>query len=253
MPKDKQRVGLQKNFAAIFDGVWVPKKPNTKRPHDALTAQEYQQQTAEIEQIIGSMKCAKNFECFKSGFQTLCKVKNIGNGKIIECSPENHHSCEFRFSFTRKTFCKCPLRYYIAKNLNKSTLGEKPPSAPGLMDRRGNRLGNQLHIRLARYKPLRLHFTRPFVAIDLTANFVLKFRYSSSLKWVSHLRSTTRPQLFLIQIPQELGRIFSQYHPENPSSDLLRFPGTTHRLPWPRNFNAVLDPKFTIGRSPNLL
>lgn len=119
MRKPKQRAGLQKDFSAIFKGVWVPKKPHTKQPIDALALHEHQQQMSEMEQIIGSMKCAKDFECFKSGFQKLCKVKNIGEGKVIECSPENRSPCEYKFSFMAKTFCKCELRYYIARNLNK--------------------------------------------------------------------------------------------------------------------------------------
>lgn len=143
MPKPKQRTGLQKDFSAIFQGVWVPQKPHTAQPTDASTSHEHQQKTnqaeqteqaqrrenaqkteqanhtEQIEQIIRSMKCAKDFECFKSGFQKLCKVKNVGEGKIIECSPENRFPCEYRFSFMGKTFCKCQLRYYIARNLNK--------------------------------------------------------------------------------------------------------------------------------------
>ena len=65
------------------------------------------------------MTCSKGFECFKSGFENLCRVRIVGDGKVIECSPENRQSCEYRFGFMDKTFCKCRLRYYIAKNLNK--------------------------------------------------------------------------------------------------------------------------------------
>jgi len=118
----KRRFGLQKEFSAIFDGVWVPKRPRAKGPSDAPASEEQQQQQQQmkqIEQIISSMKCSKDFECFKSGFEKLCKVNVIGNGKVIECLPENRGGCEFRFSFLGRSFCKCELRYYIAKNLNK--------------------------------------------------------------------------------------------------------------------------------------
>ena len=115
----KRRTGLQKDFATIFEGVWIPKKPEPKPSPDVPTPREYQQQIQQIERIIASMKCAKDFECFKSGFQKLCKVEKIGDGKVIGCSPENKEPCEYRFAFMGKSFCKCELRYYIAQNLNK--------------------------------------------------------------------------------------------------------------------------------------
>ncbi len=119
MAKPKQRAGLQKDFSAIFQGVWIPKKPRRRQAEEPAAAQEHERQINEIEQIISSMKCSKDFACFKSGFQNLCKIKVIGDGKIIECSPENDFPCEYRFSFMDRTFCKCELRYYIARNLNK--------------------------------------------------------------------------------------------------------------------------------------
>lgn len=115
----KRRAGLQKEFSVIFDGVWVPKRQRAKEFFDAPASEEQHQQTKQIEQIIGSMKCSKDFECFKSGFQKLCKVNVIGDGKVVECSPENRGKCEFRFSFLGNSLCKCELRYYIARNLNK--------------------------------------------------------------------------------------------------------------------------------------
>jgi len=131
MSKNKQRSGLQKDFATIFEGVWVPKKTRAPHPAPKTDPQEQQQQTGQadqadltehigqIEKIIGSMTCSKGFDCFKSGFENLCRAKIVGDGKIIECSPENRQSCEHRFGFMDKTFCKCRLRHYIAKNLNK--------------------------------------------------------------------------------------------------------------------------------------
>jgi hypothetical protein len=134
MSKNKQRSGLQKDFAAIFEGVWVPKKASAARPASKPNPPEQEQQAEQaeqadrtnqaehieqIEKIIASMTCSKGFECFKSGFENLCRVRIVGNGKVIECPPENRQSCEYRFGFMDKTFCKCRLRYYIARNLNK--------------------------------------------------------------------------------------------------------------------------------------
>ena len=187
MSKSKRKIGLQKNFSEIFDGVWIPPKPGSEsaspepaserrdkaaeapaqddrdRPAEPpapgdrqpaieappLEEQEHvsdgerrDEQAAAVEapagggseqadatetvgehdrrinEIIGSMKCPKDFICYKSDFKQLCKVKKVGEGKIIECSPENRGPCVYRFSFTGKLFCKCPLRYYIARHFN---------------------------------------------------------------------------------------------------------------------------------------
>ena len=200
MPKGKKRIGLQKDFSRIFEGVWVPRKPHTaaagaepisqeqeravekpasdeqgiasgapaldepgqsvdrpiseevdaaieiatsreqepavetpisdeqERSDDSATIDEQEhagdtpisnEQTREIERIMDSMKCLKGFICYKSGFKNLCKVKNVGEGRIIECAPENQDPCTYRFTFTGKTFCKCPLRHYIANHLKR--------------------------------------------------------------------------------------------------------------------------------------
>jgi len=114
----KHRVGLQKDFSAIFDGVWIPKKIRVSR-HAPAPASNAQEMKMQMEEIIRGMNCQKDFECIKSGFEKLCKAKIIGNGKLVECSPENQQACEFRFFFTDRSFCKCRLRYYIAKNFQK--------------------------------------------------------------------------------------------------------------------------------------
>jgi len=113
----KNRVGLQKNFSSIFNGVWIPQKTR-RRPFDA-PVQEQQLQKSKIEHIINRMKCSKDFECYKSGFKNLCRVKIIEGAELIECSPENRRDCEFRVPFMNRAFCKCQLRYYIAKNLHR--------------------------------------------------------------------------------------------------------------------------------------
>ena len=37
-----------------------------------------EQTDKQIKEIIGHLKCPKNFKCYKSGFDVLCKVKDIG-------------------------------------------------------------------------------------------------------------------------------------------------------------------------------
>jgi hypothetical protein len=72
-----------------------------------------------IEEIIGGMKCPKDFKCYKSGFETLCKSKDIGLKVYLVCLEEEPGDCKFSISFGRGYYCKCPLRGYISKELKK--------------------------------------------------------------------------------------------------------------------------------------
>ena len=114
----RRRTGLQKDFAAIFEGVWVPKKPEPKRPPaDVPTPEQYRGQIEQIERIIASMTCSKDFECFKSGFQKLCKVENIGDGKIgLEAFKELVNNPNFK---NHPAYLETPGTKTYAYNLKK--------------------------------------------------------------------------------------------------------------------------------------
>ena len=73
----------------------------------------------QIEEFIGGMKCPKDFRCYKSGLENLCKAKDIGLETYLECLEENPQECEFSLSFGYSYFCRCRLRVYIAKRLGK--------------------------------------------------------------------------------------------------------------------------------------
>lgn len=69
-----------------------------------------------IQDIMGEMQCPKDFECYKSGFEELCKVRIICNGQLIECLEEKAQPCKLGFCFGYGYFCDCLLRKYIARN-----------------------------------------------------------------------------------------------------------------------------------------
>ena len=78
----------------------------------------------QVESIISEMKsqghpCVKDFECYTSKFEKLCKIKGIGSFDDIECDSEDAKCCEFSFIAFSKRFCKCPLRRYISENFHK--------------------------------------------------------------------------------------------------------------------------------------
>jgi len=73
----------------------------------------------EIERIIGQMQCPKGFQCYRSGFETLCKAKTI-EGEFLQlvCLASKPLKCEF-LSVKKGFICECPLRFYLAKHLKK--------------------------------------------------------------------------------------------------------------------------------------
>ena len=73
----------------------------------------------QLEEIILRNSCPKDFVCYKSGFENLCKAEYIWQDYIIKCLEDNPRECVFSISFGGAYYCKCPLRVYIAKTLKK--------------------------------------------------------------------------------------------------------------------------------------
>ncbi|MHC4912812.1 MAG: hypothetical protein ACYTE5_07390 [Planctomycetota bacterium] len=73
----------------------------------------------EIEEIMEGMECAKDFECYRSGFKRLCKARDDGLKEHVWCMEEADVSrgCGYSLSFGDGMLCKCPLRVYLAKKL----------------------------------------------------------------------------------------------------------------------------------------
>lgn len=73
----------------------------------------------EIEKIMVEMECSKDFICYRSGFEVLCKAKITGAEPLLECLKGSPQDCEFSTRFGNSHFCQCPLRVYLAKELKK--------------------------------------------------------------------------------------------------------------------------------------
>jgi len=78
-----------------------------------------QEQKSKVEEIMSSVDCPKDCECYKSGFENICKAEDRGLDTYADCFDESRTTCKFRILFGCGAFCKCPLRVYIAKHLKK--------------------------------------------------------------------------------------------------------------------------------------
>ncbi len=72
-----------------------------------------------LEDIIGGISCPKELRCYKSGFEDLCKAKDIGMEVFLYCLDKKPQECVFSMYFGDHPLCRCPLRMYIAKELQR--------------------------------------------------------------------------------------------------------------------------------------
>ena len=72
-----------------------------------------------VKQILGGMRCPKDFKCTKIGLEQLCKAADIGDENCLECLEQDPSDCPFMINLRYVKICRCPLRVYIAKNLKK--------------------------------------------------------------------------------------------------------------------------------------
>ena len=81
-----------------------------------------------IENIIGELGCSKDLRCCKSGLDVLCKARDVGTKSILECLEDDPEECHFSFAlFGYGHLCKCPLRVYIAEQLENNAELETVP------------------------------------------------------------------------------------------------------------------------------
>ena len=77
-----------------------------------------QEHKEQMEKIMADMDCPKDFECYKSEFEKLCKAKDNGMYEYANCLESDSSTCSFKFSFGNDTLCHCPVRVYVVNNLN---------------------------------------------------------------------------------------------------------------------------------------
>jgi hypothetical protein len=77
------------------------------------------EQKKQIEQIVDGLKCPKDFKCYRSGLENLCRATDIGIESLLECLEDGSHACRFATRVGDLRLCVCPLRVYIARSLSR--------------------------------------------------------------------------------------------------------------------------------------
>ena len=73
----------------------------------------------EVVEIIGDLKCPKDFQCYKSEYKALCKAGVNGNPDILHCLEAEPDECIFSLSYRDTYYCQCLLRNYIVERYGK--------------------------------------------------------------------------------------------------------------------------------------
>jgi len=77
------------------------------------------EQEMQIKAIIATMKCPKEYECYRSNFQTICQARLVGDAGVLECLTEQVSTCRYGLPFGSSVFCSCPLRKYIIETFGR--------------------------------------------------------------------------------------------------------------------------------------
>ena len=93
-----------------------------------------EKQKKEIEEILGDLTCSKDFRCYKSGFEYLCKAQNVGIKSFLRCMEEDGKEYKFSVTLGSAHFSECPRRKYIVKKLPQFVAPLVDKSAPASQD-----------------------------------------------------------------------------------------------------------------------
>ena len=76
-------------------------------------------QQIEVTEIIGGLKCPKNYHCYKTQYKALCKAEFVEKVKVLNCLEEDSQGCIFSLLYKDTYYCQCPLRNYIAEKIKR--------------------------------------------------------------------------------------------------------------------------------------
>ena len=87
--------------------------PDKKKMQMKFTPEQIEQ----INKLKAGIDCPKGFSCVGASLpDNICKIKRLGED-LLECTEPAQDMCRFSVSFGMSRFCICPLRKYIADNL----------------------------------------------------------------------------------------------------------------------------------------
>ncbi len=120
--KEKEEVDRQIEKTK-FDKMIVYLKQEIEELEERIKNLEQERKTViqdmKAVEFMGELKCPKDFQCYKSKYEKLCKTEFFAETKVLHCLEEAPQSCTFALSYKDAYYCQCPLRYFIAEEIGK--------------------------------------------------------------------------------------------------------------------------------------
>jgi len=75
------------------------------------------EQKLRIEETLGGMRCPKDSPCYSAGFERIRKAQEPRAEGHLDCIADDPRQCSFSAPASQGRLCRCPLRIYLAENL----------------------------------------------------------------------------------------------------------------------------------------
>ncbi|MEW6219780.1 MAG: hypothetical protein AB1634_09650 [Thermodesulfobacteriota bacterium] len=72
-----------------------------------------------IAEILTELDCPKAFRCVEQGFVQLCRAVDVGRATYLACFEPLPAACRFALDLGGEHYCRCPLRVYLMKHLQR--------------------------------------------------------------------------------------------------------------------------------------
>ena len=75
----------------------------------------------ELDCLKEKTSCSKNYRCISDTIQDLCDAKFHALANLLECIDHQKTSCQHSIKVSSIYICNCPLRKFLALNLEEIT------------------------------------------------------------------------------------------------------------------------------------
>ena len=120
--KEKKEV-VKKIDETKIDHMIVDLQQGNEELEERITNLEKERETVvrdmKAVEFLGELKCPKDYQCYKSKYEELCKAAFLDGTKVLHCLEEQPQSCTFALYYKDSNYCQCPLRIFIAEEIGK--------------------------------------------------------------------------------------------------------------------------------------
>ena len=102
-------------------GGWAPKPVRIVSRFAVIGSRPMMQlpDKQKLDELRAQVDCSKRFRCVESDLSDLCSGRYHAEIDVLECLESHREVCKFARPLGSALVCACPLRKYIARNLDR--------------------------------------------------------------------------------------------------------------------------------------